>query len=165
MNARLALGGVGLFMLALLLLHGGSRADCGPGPLVTMQSKGIVQQLLAFSTNGTFLPTYAIGITVGTSGCSHSGVVEADRAATEFVAWNADGVARDMAQGRGPYVASMAALLGCPAALHADFARFAQRHFAALAPAAQPSPAQWVAQVRAGLAGDAGLAGRCSSAS
>ena len=164
MNARLILGAAGTFALALLLLPGIARPDCGPGPLVFQQSKGIVQQLLGFTTNGTFLPTYAIGITVGTSGCSNSGVVEGERAAQEFVAINADAVNQDAAQGRGEYLGALAQLMGCGAEAHADFAQMVQTHYEALPADPRAAPATWVAQVRAELSADPALAASCARA-
>lgn len=162
MNARtLLLGAVLAAVLCLPSAGEPAARECGPGPLLMQGSGGIVQQLLAFSTNGTFLPTYAIGITVGTSGCNNSGVVDGTQAATEFVAFNAEHVERDFARGQGEYMASVAALLGCPAEARPDFARVAQAHMAARPAPAEAAPAQWVAQVQARITAEPALAASC----
>ena len=164
MHARLTLGAAATLALVLLLLPAGARADCGPGPIVFKQSKGIIQQMLALTTNVTLLPTWAVGVTIGTSGCSNSGVVRADMVAELFVAWNADAVGQEAAQGRGEHLTALAGLLGCPLEARAIFARLAQARYADLPADAQAAPGQWVAQLRAGLSADPTLAGRCTDA-
>jgi hypothetical protein len=107
-------------------------ADCAVGGFVVNKRMGIVEQLLAFSTNGTFFTTYAGAITSGTSGCSNSGIVKEEYEQRIFVTANYDALSLDLAQGQGQYGAALAALLGCRPELRGEFVRVAQGRFGAL---------------------------------
>jgi Protein of unknown function (DUF3015) len=157
---RLA-GAAGALTLALLCLPGLSRAECGPGPLITFNSKSMVMQSLGVTTNAVLVPVVAAGITIGTSGCNNSGVIQLEKAAETFVAVNRENVEQELAQGQGPYLASMAALMGCSPAAREDFARFAQAHYASLSAHPQASAAGWVQQLRTGIHQDPALDAAC----
>jgi len=107
-------------------------SDCAVGGFVVNRSSGIIEQLLAFTTNGTFFITYAGAITSGTSGCSNSGIVKEEFEQRIFVTANYDALSADLARGQGQHQAALAALLGCGRELRAEFGRVAQAHFAAL---------------------------------
>lgn len=107
-------------------------ADCAVGGFVVNKRTGIVEQLLAFSTNGTFFITYSGAITSGTSGCSNSGIVKEEYEQRIFVTANYDALSADLAQGQGQHGTALAALLGCRPELRGEFVRVAQAHFAAL---------------------------------
>ena len=134
-----------------MLWNGVARADCAVGGFVTNKSKGAIQQLLAFTTNGTFFLTYAGAITTGTSGCSSSGIVKDEYEQELFVSHTYDGLTQDMARGEGQYLRSFAALMGCDGALYPDFAEWSQAHAADLAAVAE-TPDAWVGEVKRGLA-------------
>lgn len=136
-------------------------AFCGPGPVVTMNSKSIIVQSLGATINATFLPTQALAITSGTSGCTNSGLVLEEQEREEFVAHNIDNLAHDMAQGRGPYLETMAVLMGCRAETHGEFARFAQQSYARLFSEADTRPATLLARLRQHMARHAVLSGGC----
>jgi DUF3015 family protein len=120
-------------VLAVVLLAGmvreGLAADCAVGGFVVNKRTGIIEQLLAFTTNGTFFITYAGAITTGTSGCSNSGIIKQEYEQQVFVAANYDALSGDMARGQGEYLAAMSALMGCPAALSGEFGQIARTHF------------------------------------
>ena len=121
-----------LAMLAMLamLLTGASPAwaKCGPGPLVTMDNKGIVLQSIGATTNAILLPTQTLAITSGTSGCSNDGLVEEEYEQELFVAVNFGRLSGDIARGQGGYLDSLAELMGCERAAYPAFAALAQTH-------------------------------------
>jgi hypothetical protein len=138
----------------LLMLPGAAvhaQSSCAVGGFVTNKSKGALQQLLAFTTNSTFFLTYAGAITSGTSDCSSSGIVKEEYEQELFVAASYDSLLQDMAAGDGAYLRSFAGLMGCDAALYADFAHWGQANLERLA-SPPASPAAWVSGVRHDLA-------------
>lgn len=86
-------------------------AGCGLGSVV-IQRNSKVLQLFAMTTNATFF-SQAFGITSGTSGCSASGIVKTDQQIEYFVEVNHDDLSREMAQGGGEKLSTLAALNGC----------------------------------------------------
>ena len=123
---------VGVLALGLALgcaIPEARAADCAVGGFVVNKRTGIIEQLLAFTTNATFFITYAGAITTGTSGCSNSGIIKHELEQEIFVTANYDALSGDLAQGQGPQVAALSALLGCRATLSAEFARVAQSRF------------------------------------
>jgi hypothetical protein len=150
----------GTALLALLLAPGAALADCGPGPLIVQNKKGIVLQSLGASTNATFLATQTFAITTGTSGCSNSGIVREERDLQQFAAWNRERIAVALARGGGDSLATLADLLGCDPALAPAFARFAQASYPRLAE--ERSPVALVAALRTELARDAVLSAGCT---
>src|SRR5271156_1174771 len=104
-------------------------ADCAVGGFVVNKRQGILTQLLAFTTNGTFFITYAGAITTGTSGCSNSGIIKRDVEQEVFVAANYDALSNDLAQGQGDRLSSLSSLMGCSTAQSGEFGRVAQANF------------------------------------
>ena len=127
---RIAVLGVALAALALGGVAQEARAaDCAVGGFVVNKRTGIIEQLLAFTTNGTFFITYAGAITTGTSGCSNSGIIKNEYEQQVFVAANFDALSGDIARGQGENVMALSALMGCPASMSAEVAHVAQAHF------------------------------------
>lgn len=145
-----------LAMLAMLamLLTGASPAwaKCGPGPLVTMDNKGIVLQSIGATTNAILLPTQTLAITSGTSGCSNDGLVKEEYEQELFVAVNFGRLSGDIARGQGGYLDSLAELMGCERAAYPAFAALTQAHLQDLLDLeAQPRAA--VAHLRSAMTG------------
>ena len=86
-------------------------AGCGLGSLVISKNSKLLQ-LFALTTNGTFL-SQVFGITSGTSGCTSSGLVMTDKEIDYFVEVNHDDLTREMAQGQGEKLSTLAVLHGC----------------------------------------------------
>lgn len=126
---RVALTGIALAVLLAAGARESRAADCAVGGFVVNRRTGIIEQLLAFTTNGTFFITYAGAITTGTSGCSNSGIIKREYEQQVFVAANYDALSEDVARGHGENLAAMSALLGCPAVLSGEVGRVAQAHF------------------------------------
>jgi len=157
--------GWGILLVAVLLagtVQEARAADCAIGGFVVNKRTGIIEQLLAFTTNGTFFITYAGAITTGTSGCSNSGIIQREYEQQIFVAANYDALSRDFARGQGEHLAAMSALMGCPAALNGELGRVAQAHFGQLVTgAADPAPVL-LAELKDELRGHPALSVSCT---
>ena len=123
-------------------------AGCGLGSLIiSKNSKGL--QLLAGTTNASF-GSQTFGITSGTSNCSSSGIVMNDKQIEYFVEVNQEDLKREMAQGRGQKLSTLAALHGCSsdAAVEA-FGAKAQRSYEQIVPSASTSAVDLVQNMKA----------------
>lgn len=111
-------------------------SGCGLGSVVIQKnSKGL--QLLSMTTNATFF-SQAFGITSGTSGCSSSGIVMNDKEVEYYVEINQSDLTREMAQGKGEKLNTLAILAGCNGERgKAAFAQFTKERFASIVPNAQ----------------------------
>ena len=86
-------------------------AGCGLGGML-IKSNTKLLQLFAVTTNGTFF-SQTLGITFGTSDCSAKGLVLNDKQIQYFVEVNHSDLIREMAQGYGDKLSTLAALNGC----------------------------------------------------
>jgi len=110
-------------------------AGCGLGSLIISKNSKLLQ-LFAATTNGTF-GSQTFGITSGTSNCSSSGLVNNEKEIDYFVEVNHDDLSREMAQGHGEKLTTLAALHGCSSeATIKAFGSKAQSHFEQIVPAA-----------------------------
>jgi len=128
-----------------------TAAECGLGPLVmgaTVGDKGALRKSIGASTNVTFFPTYTLGITFGTLGCSSSGLVKKELDRQLFVTVNKDPLLQDMARGEGEFVNSMASLMGCPVMFYPAFGQMTQEHFENLTSQGTAHPADFVVNLR-----------------
>lgn len=139
-------------------------AGCGLGSVIIQKnSKGL--QLLAMTTNSFFL-TQPLGITSGTSGCSSSGIVQNDKQMEYFVEVNHADLSREMAQGQGEKLNTLAALNGCatPEA-QAAFAGMAQGSFSKIVPSADVKATEMVQNIKTQAAADQKVTQLCQVAS
>jgi hypothetical protein len=111
-------------------------------------------QVLAATTNGTF-GSQTFGITFGTSNCSANGMVSNDKQIQYFVEVNQEELTREMAQGRGEKISTLAALNGCatPAQITAFNAK-AQASFKTIVPAAKTTPVDFVSNMKSSAVAD-----------
>jgi hypothetical protein len=90
---------------------GGHRmAGCGLGSMVVEDSSKWAQVGAAI-LNGTGVQTF--GITFGTSNCTESGVAHLSKEKNLYVEANLPELKRDVAVGKGEYLAGLSALYGC----------------------------------------------------
>ena len=89
----------------------GGDAGCGLGGMLIQKNSKLLQ-LFAVTTNHTFL-SQEFGITSGTSGCSSSGIVQNDREVQYYVEVNQEDLSREMAQGQGEKLKTLAVMTGC----------------------------------------------------
>lgn len=110
-------------------------AGCGLGGML-IKSNTKLLQLFAVTTNGSF-GSQTLGITFGTSDCSAKGLVKNDRQIQYFVEINQNDLIREMAQGYGDKLSTLAALNGCMTdAQISAFNAKAQSSFRTIAPSA-----------------------------
>ena len=86
-----------------------SQTGCGLGSIIIKDDSTAIMLALQATTNGTS-GNQTFGVTSGTSGCKKTQFVMNDRA-EEFVASNMDQLAKEIAQGYGESVDTLAELL------------------------------------------------------
>ncbi len=150
-----------IIALALSALPAVAFADnvgsCGWGSKLFDGQSGVVPQVLAVTTNGTF-GNQTFGISSGTSGCTQDGVVKSSWKTAMFIDGNKERLARDMSVGKGETLDSLAHLMGVRDEHRAQFNRVAQQNLAAIFPAGDVATAQVVAALKGALTADSALA-------
>ncbi|MFM6930235.1 MAG: DUF3015 family protein [Bdellovibrio sp.] len=120
-------------LLAILTIIGAASvasagdAGCGLGSMI-LKSNSKLQQVLAATTNGTF-GSQTFGITSGTSNCSASSLVMNEKEIQYFAEANQTDLTREMAQGNGEKLSTLAALYGCNGNQKANFAKMTQSSY------------------------------------
>lgn len=104
------------------------NVGCGWGSMAFEGKTGLIYQVMAATTNGTF-GNQTFGITSGTANCEEAPSFSSNEPLNHFVAENMDNLARDIATGEGEYVSTLAALMGVPAKERAGFYQTLQSHF------------------------------------
>ncbi len=115
---------------------------CGLGKLAWQNyphQKLIGIQTMEATTNG-LMGNQTFGISSGTSGCTNDGKFWAQEKVNVFAALNFENLAQDMAQGQGEHLASLATLMGIPAAQQPAFFAMTQEKYASLVSAGETSP-------------------------
>ncbi len=121
-----------LFAAALMIAAGSSAmanngAGCGVGSSIFNGQRGVAPQVLAATTNGTFMNTVAI--TFGTSGCTQDGVVSSSWKISMFIDGTRVALARDAAAGQGENLDALAVVMGVKADDRAAFAAAIKSNF------------------------------------
>ena len=119
-----------LFMVsgAALAAEPRDNCGCGLGTLLFDGKGGLVQQILAATTNG-FLGTQTFGISSGTLECNQPSTWASNEQLNKFVAANMDNLAKDAAMGQGEYVDTLAELMDVPGSKRAEFSQMLQDNF------------------------------------
>lgn len=143
--------------LVITLLAGSisyaSDAGCGLGSMIIKQNTKLMQ-IFAATTNGSF-GSQTFGITFGTSGCSASGIVKNDKQIQYFVEVNQEELTRDMAQGHGEKITTLAALNGCTTEEQITaFNAKAQAEFKTIVPAAKTTAVDFVSNMKSSAIAD-----------
>jgi len=125
----LALAVVMVMMFAGVAVASKTNTGCGLGQLIFKGHEGLVSQTCAATFNGSF-GNQTFGITTGTSECDQFKQLWANERLNTFVAENMDNLAKDMAQGSGEYLNTLAVLLEVPEGQRADFYSRLQGNFA-----------------------------------
>ncbi len=129
-------------------------AGCGLGSML-IKSNGKLTQLFAVTTNGTS-GSQTLGITSGTSNCSARGLVDNDKQIQYFVEVNQDELTREMAQGHGEKLSTLAALNGCASESQiSTFSAQAQSNFKTIVPSAKTSAVDFVNNMKSTSAASA----------
>ena len=103
---------------------------CGWGAMVFEGKDGLVPNVLAATTNGTF-GNQTFGMTTGTAGCDASKPVTTS-AADKFLDSNIEKVAKDMATGQGESLDTLASLLGISETEKTHFFSVTQKNFSSI---------------------------------
>jgi opacity protein-like surface antigen len=130
--------------------------QCGWGSKLMAGQAGVVPQVAAVTTNGTF-GNQTFGITTGTSGCTQDGTVSSNWRTSLFIDGNKENLARDMSIGNGESLDSLAHLIGVESQDRAAFNRVAKENMARIFPSQDVGTPQIAAALREVLANDAQL--------
>lgn len=134
-----------------------SGPGCGLGYMLFQGQRGVLPQILAATTNGTF-GNQTFGMTTGTSGCSQDGIVSREHETAVYAEATIENLSQEMARGQGEHLASLATLMGVPTDLHAAFFQFTQQHYATLFLSEQNDAVQMLTALKTLLATDPVLA-------
>ena len=105
-----------------------TNTGCGLGHLIFKGKEGLVSQTCAATFNGTF-GNQTFGITSGTSECDQYQQIWTSQRLNTFVAENMDNLAKDIAQGSGEYLNTLAVLMEVPEGQRSSFYSQLQSNF------------------------------------
>lgn len=134
-----------------------NNVGCGLGTMLFNGKSGLVNQVLAATTNGTS-GNQTFGISSGTLGCARDGVVANPAKVSLFIDSNLDRLAQEMSVGEGETLASLAELIGVDGAQKAAFYRATKDNFAQIIPSTAVSAKEVMASLNGVLAANAELA-------
>lgn len=128
-------------------------AGCGLGGML-IKSNTKLMQLFAVTTNGTS-GSQTLGITFGTSACTSSGLVMNDKQIQYFVEVNQEDLTRELAQGNGEKLSTLAALNGCMSEQQISaFNTKAQSQFKTIVPSAKITAVDFVNNLKSASIAD-----------
>lgn len=133
-----------LFLVVAQVAKAEGDAGCGLGSLVIQENTKLMQ-VLAATTNGTGVQTFAI--TTGTSNCKAENFVMRDKAVQYFAEANHSDLNREMAQGQGEKLNTLAGLYGCNSAEMGAFAKMTQSAYGKIVPSSQTTSAEMVSNL------------------
>ncbi|CAM3750186.1 MULTISPECIES: DUF3015 domain-containing protein [Pseudoalteromonas] len=102
---------------------------CGLGSMLFAGKDGKAVKILGATTNGTS-GNQTFGITFGTLGCDGTGTVTSSAKIAQFIDGNMEQLARDMSQGEGETLSTLAEIWGVQEQDKAAFNALAQSQFA-----------------------------------
>lgn len=150
-----------LFLLPVSVFAAGyGAAGCGLGSMV-LGSKPGIHQVFAATTNGTF-GSQTLGITFGTSNCGDHGLIKISKEREVFAQENYTSLVKEMAQGKGENLSTLASLYQCPAAKHQEFGAMVQEKFDALVTSDQTTSTELLSQLEDQLTSHPTLASSCN---
>jgi hypothetical protein len=141
-------------------LAGYGAAGCGLGSIVMGPGSGF-SQVFAATTNGTF-GSQTFGITSGTSNCGDHGLVKLDRERELFAQENYTTLVKEMAQGKGENLSTLANLYQCPTNTHQEFGAMVQEKFNHLVVNDQTTSSELLSQIENQLTQHPKLAKSCN---
>jgi hypothetical protein len=139
---------------------GYGAAGCGLGSMVMGSDSGF-SQVFAATTNGTF-GSQTFGITSGTSNCGDHGLVKLERERELFAQENYTTLVKEMAQGKGENLSTLASLYQCPASTHQEFGAMVQENFSHLVANDQTTSSELLSQLENQLTRHPKLAKSCN---
>jgi hypothetical protein len=154
-------------ILAAALMVAGAQAahaddaGCGLGSLIITDNTKLMQ-VLAATTNGIGGQTFAIS--TGTSNCKAQNFVMNDKAIQYFTEVNHNDLSREMAQGQGEKLNTLAALYGCQGSAQKDFAKMTQGSYSQIVPSADTQATDLVRNLNGQFSSHPDLAKACGAA-
>ncbi len=152
-----------LFLLPISVFAAGyGAAGCGLGSMVfqNAQKKG-PEQILAATTNGT-LGNQTFGITSGTLNCGDHGLIKKSKEREVFAQENYTSLVKEMAQGKGENLYTLASLYQCSAGNHQEFGAMVQAKFDSLVASDQTTSTELLSQLENQLTRHPILASSCN---
>ncbi|MCF6319643.1 MAG: DUF3015 domain-containing protein [Proteobacteria bacterium] len=135
----------------------GEGSGCGLGQTVFEGQSGLGPNIMAATTNGTS-GNQTFGLTSGTSGCDAETVVKNDTQRDIFVAANFDSLAKEMAQGSGDHLASLATIMQLEQKDKVAFYALAQNEFGQIFSAENVDSAHVILSLDVAMSQDQSLA-------
>ncbi len=118
------------------------------------------ERLMVFTTVATSSSsTYGSAQSSGTSGCGK--IKTAYIQQQQFVAVTIDHLSEQIAQGRGEYLQSLSALLGCPVSAYSNLASISQQNYEQLFPSVETEPEVFLTRLKEKMRGNPRLADSC----
>ncbi|AFM13916.1 DUF3015 domain-containing protein [Turneriella parva] len=145
---------------AAISAGGYGAAGCGLGAIVFGSKPGMIQ-VLAATTNATFY-SQTFGITTGTSECG-GGVVKVQAEQKVYAYNNFGQLQKEIAQGRGERLQTLAYLMGCDAKAVDAFGAAAQKNYSAIFSDKSVDSDAMLERVRSAVQSDAAVASQCSA--
>jgi hypothetical protein len=136
-------------------------AGCGPGSLVAGTAPGAMQ-LLGVTINVTFSPTQYSAITTGFSNCNPQGLVKLEQERELFAQTNYSSLVREMAEGEGENLSTLAGMYGCSVESHGEFNSMVQENFEHIVQSENTTSSQMLASLENEMAGHEVLSKSCS---
>lgn len=109
---------------------------CGLGTMIMQGNDGLLFQVLAVTTNGTF-GNQTFGITSGTLDCDQPARFVSKEQLNNFIADNMDSLANDISRGQGEYLNTLAVLMEVPEGSRTDFYATLQNNFSKIYPSSR----------------------------
>lgn len=151
-----------LCVLMLMMSAQAYAADggCGLGSMIITKNSKLLQ-LFAATTNQTTL-SQPLGITSGTSNCSASGIVMNEREVQYFVEVNQEDLSREMAQGHGEKLFTLAQMKGCVnEGSQKAFGAFTQQNYSKIMTSANASASDVISNLNAQMSAQKDLTQLC----
>ncbi len=161
---RFSLFAIGVCSLLLpfsVFSAGYGAAGCGLGSIVFGSEPG-AKQILAATTNGTF-GSQTFGISSGTSNCGDHGLVDLSKEREVFAQQNYTSLVKEMAQGEGENLYTLASLYQCPTETHQQFGGMTQEKFDHLLVNEQTTPTELLVLIEEQMARHPKLASACNT--
>lgn len=162
---KLLMAGVVLVVCTTLsgaaLASGYGGSGCGPGSLVAGNSPGAMQ-LIGVSTNTTLKPTQLSGISSGFSNCNPQGLVKLEKEREMFAQTNYSSLVREMAEGKGENLDTLAGMYGCSEESYGEFTSMVQENFEHIVQSENTSSNDMLVSLENEMAGHAVLSKSCS---
>lgn len=112
------------------------NTGCGLGYLIMQGNDGLLFQVLAVTTNGTF-GNQTFGISSGTLECEKPNRFASREQLNKYVAENMDNLANDIAKGQGEYLNTLAVLMEVPEGSRVEFYVNLQSNFSRIYPSTE----------------------------